>query len=452
LGLAGASSEGDGSGATLANSDGENRAGPGALIVGGDAYGALATARSLGRRGAPIWLVAEGGQLTKFSRYATRSLTWGGPAHEGACEWLLNLAECHGLHNWTLYAGGDEEVRLIAQNHKKLGRCFRLTTPTWAVARFACDKRLTFLHASAAGVDIPWTRIPADRDEAASLETPFPAVLKPAFRTGGNPFADGKGWRVKDRASLIARYDQAAALVGPGAVIIQELTPNAGGTHYSYAAAWRDGEPVAALVARRLRQYPKDLGEACGYVQTVEQEAVTEAARRFLQPIRYSGLVEAVFLCDARDQRYKLLDVAPGLPAWIGLADAAGVDLPSIVGALGRRETVVPSIGRLGVGWLHATSEGLAVIEQIAHGEFHLGDWRSSLSQARTFAAFAPDDPLPALVDLPLLVAHFFRRRLWRRRSETSATLPGLSSRRSIAAADFRAGGASSARKSNAAE
>ena len=113
----------------------------GALILGG-AHGSLAVARSLGRRGIPVWFVTHDHPITKYSRYVAQSMTWPGPDDEGAAVWLVDLAARHRLDRWVLYPGGDAEARLIAQRHQVLGQAFTLTTPPWATARFACRQAL----------------------------------------------------------------------------------------------------------------------------------------------------------------------------------------------------------------------------------------------------------------------------------------------------------------------
>ena len=87
----------------------------------------------------------------------------------------------HRLDRWVLFAGGDEEVRLVARNHAILEQAFRVTTPPWDIARIACDKRLTQWHADAVGVDSPWSRYPRNRDEVAALDCRFPVILKPSL-------------------------------------------------------------------------------------------------------------------------------------------------------------------------------------------------------------------------------------------------------------------------------
>jgi len=56
----------------------EHQAPTGALVLGGS-HGALEIARSLGRRGIPVWLVTSDNPLATVSRYVERSFTWPGP-------------------------------------------------------------------------------------------------------------------------------------------------------------------------------------------------------------------------------------------------------------------------------------------------------------------------------------------------------------------------------------
>jgi predicted ATP-grasp superfamily ATP-dependent carboligase len=382
----------------------------GAVILGG-AHGSLAVARSLGRHGVPVWFVTDDHPITKYSRFATRSFDWAGPNHKDAADWLLELAARHRLDRWVLFAGGDEEVRLVAQHHTMLERAFRVTTPPWAIARIACNKRMTQLHADSVGVDSPWSCYPCNRREVATVDCCFPVILKPTFRAGRNAFTSAKAWRVDDRATLMARFDEAAALVGPDAIVIQELIPGGGDVQFSYAAVWSDGTAVASLVSQRARQYPINFGFTSTFVETIQHAAVEEAACRFLAALRFSGLVELEFKYDIRDGQYKLLDVNPRPWTWIALGGAAGVDLPWIQWRLACGEKISPSRGRVGVSWTHASRDIIPAIQQIVGGTLRPSEYAASLMRSTTFAAFARDDPVPGIVDLPVLIARVLKRR-----------------------------------------
>jgi D-aspartate ligase len=381
----------------------------GAVILGG-AHGSLAVARSLGRRGVPVWFVTHDHPIAKYSRYVARSFDWAGPSSEGAARWLVDFAADHRLDRWVLFAGGDEEVRLVAQERAPLERAYRVVTPPWEITRVACDKRLTDEHARAVGVDSPWSRYPHGRDEVAALDCRFPVILKPRVHRGCNAFVAAKAWRVDNRAALLRRYDEAAALVGPDAIAVQELIPGGGDVQFSYAAVWSEGAPVASLVARRTRQYPVDFGFTSTLVETIDERAIEEAASRFLIALRFSGLVELEFKYDARDSRYKLLDVNPRLWTWIALAGAAGVDLPWMQWRLAHGQPVARARGLAGVRWTHASRDIVSAVQQMVSGALAPRDYWAS-PRSTTFAAFAADDPLPGVLDLPVLAARVLQRR-----------------------------------------
>src|SRR5260370_12784154 len=272
----------------------------GALIVGG-AHGSLGLARSLGRRGIPVWFVTDDHPITTYSRYVNRSFAWAGPAHDGAIEFLLGLASCHHLDGWVLIAAGDPELQLISQHRAVLSSVFRVTVPPWEIVRWAHDKRLTYQRAASLGIDCPLTYQARDLGDIVRLDCRFPVVLKPTVREKRNAFTQAKAWRCDDLVSLVSRYKQASALVGEHGIVLQELIPGGGATQFSYAGVWDKGLPAASLVARRSRQYPVDFGYTSTFVETVEQSEVEDAACRFLRSIDYSGLAEVEFKYDEPD-------------------------------------------------------------------------------------------------------------------------------------------------------
>ena len=84
-------------------------------------------------------------------------------------------------------------------------------------------------------------------------------------------------------------------------MIVQELIPGDGEQQFAYCALFRDGEPLASMVAQRRRQHPLEFGRASTYVETVEMPELEELACRFLRSIDYYGLVELEFKLDPRD-------------------------------------------------------------------------------------------------------------------------------------------------------
>jgi D-aspartate ligase len=393
----------------------------GAIVLGG-AHGSLEIARSLGRRGIRVWLITDDNPLARLSRYVERSLTWAGPRDSGALTFLVELCRRHDLAGWVLFAGSDDDLCFVAQNHAALSALFTLTTPAWDTVRFAYDKRQMNLRAAELGIAHPHTRYPRTADDLDAGFT-FPVILKPSVREGRNAFVDAKAWRVDHASDLGARYAAAKALVGADTIMIQELIPGDGTSQYSYAGVWDRGRPVGALVARRRRQYPIDFGFTSTYVETVNAPEIEAAATCFLGSLGYSGLVEIEFKHDARDGLYKILDVNARAWTWIALGAAAGIDFAALQWALAVGEEIAPPAPRHGVHWLYFPRDIAASLHEMAAGRLSpLGYLRTARRPAAS-AVFAWDDPWPALVDIPLSAARVATRRLSRRNRPGAAAL-----------------------------
>jgi len=383
----------------------------GALLIGG-AHGSLAVARSLGRHGIPVFYLTNDHQITRFSRYTTMSATWAGPDRANAADDLLDLAKRHRLAGWVLFPGGDAEVQMVSQSREKLSSVFRVTTPDWDTIQWALDKRLTYQRAAALGIDHPWSYYPRDHRDVAQLECRFPVILKPTTRLQTNAFTLGKAWQAHDRSTLLSRYDEAAALVGEQGIVLQEMIPGGGETQFSYAAVWHRGQPVASLVARRARQYPIYIGYTSTMVQSIECKEVEEAGSRFLHSLNYSGIAEVEFKYDSRDGRYKILDVNARIWTWNSLGRIAGVDFPYVLWRLAMGEAVTPARGRAGATWMHFSRDFVAACQEIWVGRISPADYFRSFRAPLEFAEFTRDDPLPGIIDFPLLVLRLFTRRL----------------------------------------
>jgi len=387
------------------------QAGCGALVLGGS-HGALAVVRSLGRHGIPVWCASNETVLTRLSRFTRKGLRWPGPNAENAADFLLETGGRHHLFGWALIPCADEEARFVSENHAALSRMFRLRTPPWETLRWAYDKHRMNERAAALGLDLPRTFRAESRNDLVNADLRFPVILKPAVKHHGNAFTLAKAWRADDHAALLARYDDAAELVGADAVVVQELIPGRGAAQFSYAALWDRGKPVASLTARRARQYPIHFGYTSTFVETIARADVEHAAWRFLDSLAYDGLVEVEFKYDARDRRMKLLDVNARAWTWIALGERAGVDFPHLFWRLAMGEAVPSVRGLAGVGWTHASRDIVAACQEMALGYLRPRDYLASLRRPMQFAAFAADDPLPGVLDVPLSLGRFLTHRL----------------------------------------
>jgi D-aspartate ligase len=278
-------------------------------------------------------------------------------------------------------------------------------------------------RAAELGVAHPLTHQARSRDELAALEITFPVILKPAVRQGRNAFVDAKAWRADDEATLRTRYDEAKTLVGADTIMIQELIPGDGTAQYSYAAIWDGGKPVTSIVAQRRRQYPVEFGFTSTLVETIDQPQIEANACRFLASLDYSGLVEVEFKYDARDRRYKILDVNARAWSWIALGAAAGIDFPALQWRLAAGEQIAQHKARRGAGWLYFSRDLAASAQEMLSGGLSPAAYLKAFRTPLALATFAWDDPVPALLDLPLSAVRVAARWLARRKAAAAPTL-----------------------------
>ncbi len=372
----------------------------GALVLGGNLNG-LTIARSLGRQGVPVWVVTSPNiKLASYSRYTHRTL----PLPNGECEaqvgYLLDLAARHRLDGWVLFPTSDESAALLSKFHVALSCRYRVSTPTWDILQWAYDKRLTYRLAAQEKVDHPLTLSPASESDLDACA--FPAILKPAAHVAVNRFTADKAWPVANREELLARYREARELIPPDLILLQERIPGGGESQFSYAALCCDGQPIASLTARRTRQYPVDFGYSSSFVETLDVSEIVGPSRRLLAAIRYTGLAEIEYKFDARDGRYKLLDINPRLWTWSPLGGRAGTDFPYLLWRMMMNRDVAEQTGRNGVRWMRASTDFPAAVHEMLRGRLSLGAYLRSFLSPIQFALMAIDDPLPGLLDLPL--------------------------------------------------
>lgn len=383
----------------------------GALVIGANLNG-LSIARSLGRRGVPVWIASPPNiKLASFSRYARKTLPWPQGDTEAQVDFLLDLAVRHQLDRWVLFPTSDESAALLSRFHSELSLRFRVSTPAWDALRWAYDKRLTYRLAADQKVDYPATFYPATEADLHAAPCGFPAILKPATHASINRFISDKAWPVSNREELLSRYREARELIPPDLILVQERVPGGGESQFSYAALCRDGKVIASLAARRTRQFPIDFGYSSSLVETLEVPEIVAPSRRLLEAIGYTGIVEVEYKFDSRDGRFKLLDINPRLWTWAPLGARAGVDFPYLLWRMMTGKPVAEQSARPGVRWVRMSTDVPAAIHEMLRGRLNMRAYLGSLRGPREFALFAADDPLPALMDLPVFAyKHIYNR------------------------------------------
>lgn len=375
----------------------------GALVVGGDHPG-LAVARSLGRRGIPVYILDDQLCVSSGSRYVKRVIHVDDILDERkTVEAVLKVGRDHDLRDWVLFPTRDETVAAFSRYRQELAKFFRVTTGEWESVQWAWDKNKTYQLAESLGIPCPKTFNLKDASELPSLYSRLPLAIKPAIKENFFYATGAKAWRVNSPDQLSQLYEKAAARIRPEEILIQEVIPGGGREQYSYCAFVENGRPHSVLTARRYRQHPYEFGRAATYVETVDAPEIEELSERFLRAIGYHGIVEIEFKRDPRDDSYKLLDVNARAWGFHGIGAACGVDFPYLAYADQLQLPAEPVRARTGVGWLRLVTDIPTALSDLAHRRLTLGDYFQSLRATRVESVFDWKDPAPTIVEAVLL-------------------------------------------------
>ena len=325
----------------------------------------LAAIRSLGRAGIRVLAIDHRPSALGFrSKYAERLLA---PDPFEQEHRFVNVVRA--LGEVVVFPTHDNVLNAIARYADDLD--VLTPFPSWALLERVQSKRVQLEQAQAAGVDVP----------AADPGT-FPVIVKPDRSVEFKRRYKRQAFRCDTPAQL----EEALAKAEEFGPIVQELVPGGDDALYtvgSYLAS--DGRALGVFCGRKLRQTPPGIG-TCRVGEAVWVQEVVDAALQLLRAFGYHGLSQVEFKRDARDGRYKLMEINPRLWQWHGLATACGVDLPRIAYADLTGDTPPEA---------HMDGDGKRWAITLLPGE-------PPAPQRPPYvdAVFAVDDPKPALVHL----------------------------------------------------
>ena len=150
--------------------------------MGGDHPG-LAVARSLGRRGIPVFIIEDQLSISSWSRYVKRVIRVENILDERqTVDAVLRVGRQYNLRGWVLFPTRDETVAAFSRYRAELADFFRVTTGEWKSVQWAWDKSKTYELAESLGIPCPKTFNPKDASELPSLYSKLPLAIKPAIK------------------------------------------------------------------------------------------------------------------------------------------------------------------------------------------------------------------------------------------------------------------------------
>lgn len=378
------------------------------VVVLRDPGAALAIARSLGRLGVRVYLVTQDGSPAyTCSRYWTKVYDWDFSApDEKTVAFLQGISREIGTKPLLLTIP-DSGALFIEDNAAALEEHFIFSKPAPPNKHILTNKWEMFLAAQAHGIPVPAAMYPQSRTDVERfvLSARFPIVLK-----GADQRLPQAKWKtiVRNAAELFEKYDEAAAS-GVANLILQEYIPGGDEDVWMCNAYFDDTSACRAIFSgHKLRQTPPHAGIATLAVCS-PNAVVEDQTRRFMQAVGYHGLCGIGWRFDARDGRYKVLDVNPRVSGVFRLFRATnGMDVVRAC-YLDLTGQAIPDM-RQSVGRKWMLEEDIfAAMSYAERGELGFGEWLWSLRGVQESNIFAIDDPLPIIVWSWTRFGSFFR-------------------------------------------
>ena len=370
-------------------------------VVYGLLHAGLAIARSLGRDGIPV----EGIALQRYefglrSRYLRRRTLAAGD--DDVLEALRHAGA--GGERPVLFLERDENVETVLRRWDEVRALADVPLPDdpEAVRRL---RRKDLLPAVAAEAGVPSPRtVRAESPESireAGLEPPL--LLKPLE---GQDFAMAFG----EKAFVAATLDEAVALWKRAKergfdTIVQELIPDSHEQVFSlFTYIGREGEPLASVVGRKVRQGPLRFGTSAVFASGHDDE-VHELGQRLLRAVDYRGLAHVELVRDDRDGLLKVIEVNTRPPVWAGIATGpelgiARVAYDDLCGRpLASEQTMTEQLT-----WIYLAKDVWVSAQMARRRELPPSEFlRYYLQRKKVRAVFAADDPAPAIASLGYL-------------------------------------------------
>ena len=391
--------------------------------------GGLAILRSLAPFGVECWGVDKHAGCAGFlSRYCQGRRVIGRYDDRDPRPYLdlvLDLGRKLGRRA-ILIPTADDLVLFTVRFREELSRYFDYPCNTVEVVERLISKLEMAGFAEPYGVPVAKTALPSNEAELLALEPQFgyPVLLKPCF--SNRPLrGDTQTMVIVDnRDDLIREYRARETFESPN-MMLQEYIPGGDDQIYIFNGYFdANSRCVAGFTGRKIRQHPihrgcASLGEQCS------SEAVMQHMIQFLGAIGYRGVVDAGLRYDARDGRYKLLDVNPRVGQAFRLFLAR--DGTDVVQAMYRDLTgqaVGELVQREGRRWAIEDMDLVSFFGYRKEGSLGFRQWLASYRGVEETAWWSWRDPRPFAVMSARLASRAVRylgKQVWGGTAESSS-------------------------------
>jgi predicted ATP-grasp superfamily ATP-dependent carboligase len=393
------------------------------VVVNGQ-LAALAVMRSLGPLGVPLFAVDGNPRAPALqSKYCREGFTVPFREHEPQpfLEGLLNVGRRVG-RGAILIPTSDETTQFVADHAAALREYFLFQDNPPDLVRRLASKRNMFELATQHGVPTPDTMFPSSlRDVVEYADRgKFPVMLKGIYGNRLQLRTDKKMVIVESREELVNSYNEMEDPDCPN-LMLQEYIPGGDDQVYIFNGYFdRNADCVVGFTGHKIRQFPVHVGCAslgeCRWNPTVARLTTD-----FMKAVGYRGILDIGYRLDARDGRYKVLDINPRIGQAFRLFVADNNhDVARALYCDFTSQPQPPVERREGRRWLIEDFDLISSLHYAQEGTLGFGAWLRSLRGVEETAWFSWRDPAPFF----LMLRRLGRRMLtWASRRLTGSSM-----------------------------
>jgi D-aspartate ligase len=377
--------------------------GPAAVVVGLDNITGLQTARILADRGVRVYGVAANRRHFGARTNACVEVVESPLAGPALIDTLRRLEPRLG-DPAVLVPCTDGAVWSLSLHRDQLLDRFRLPLSDHDGVDLLMDKVRFADHAKMHGLAAPRTEVlrsRADTEKAAEVLS-WPSVVKPSVKAEDwLAHTSAKGFPVRCPEELLEVYDRVAGWTS--VLLAQEWVDGPEDGLFSCNAYFDAyGAALVTFVARKLRQWPPQVGTSASGAECRNDEVLEETLRVF-GSVGFHGLAYLEMKRDSRTGEMAIIEPNVGRPTGrSAIAEGGGVELvyTAYCDAAGLPLPAERTQRYVGATWLDLRRDVQAAVVGMRRGELTPREWLSSLRGPRTHAIWSAKDPRPFAADL----------------------------------------------------
>lgn len=382
----------------------EDRSRPPAVVIGLDSITGLQTARILHAHGVPVVGVVADRRHWGAQTRACVELVEAPLQGDGLVTALLELGRRLGSTS-VLLPCTDGSVATVSQHRAELEQeHFVLPLAEHRLVEMLMDKVSFARYGAEAGLPVPRTEVLTERAEAEALadSLSYPCVVKPPGKAPSwLAHTSAKAITVHDPAELLSVYDRVAGWAP--VLLVQEWVSGPETALLSCNAYFGEGgTPLVTFVARKIRQWPPEVGTSASG-EECRDEDVVKATVQLFGDVGFRGLAYLEMKRDTDTGQLMIIEPNVGRPTGrSAISEAGGVELvfTAYCDALGLPLPANREQHFVGAKWLDLRRDLQAAVVARRKGTLSAVEWVRWVRGPKAHAIWSRSDPRPFVTDV----------------------------------------------------